>query len=373
MADLTHSDPYLGHLLGPVRWDIDGKDWAGSISCNSTAPKRECEPFRDGSRLKASVMARRYLAAIERAGRGIVLLHDRVADVGSSYALDLARHLLPALIEKRYVLAAPVLAFSPLVERESPSMQTALVKLPPEGYALIDVDGDGKAELCARAGSEMFCSRSVESPGRPGDAPTTSFEDLQSLPSRHGLSKLLAAAKAGPDEAPPLLADIDGDGATDSCRIEMSGVVCTSLAHHAGAVERLWLERTTGLSQSTAGLTDADGDGRADLCWGGSEGLRCALSTGAAFAKPRVWFAGSADRPVFGDINGDGRGDVCLRSSGAIQCAFSTGDSFTSTSTWLASARWRDDAWWGVGDINGDGRADLCTVTDGRVSCGLAP
>ena len=73
------------NLVGPVHWDIDGKDWEGSLYPRDAHPSAE-------------VVAERYLQAIERAGHGIVLLHDRVGNVGSTYALDVARLLVPNLV-----------------------------------------------------------------------------------------------------------------------------------------------------------------------------------------------------------------------------------------------------------------------------------
>src|SRR5262249_42060522 len=63
-------------LAGPVRWDVDAKDWEGSRFCRSTRPEVECERAgpRGSLRVKPRVVAQRYLEAIESAGRGIVLL-----------------------------------------------------------------------------------------------------------------------------------------------------------------------------------------------------------------------------------------------------------------------------------------------------------
>jgi peptidoglycan/xylan/chitin deacetylase (PgdA/CDA1 family) len=99
------SDPVLRRLVGPVRWDIDAKDWDGSISCTSANPALECEPAGPGgaSRVKPRVMAERYLTGINALGHGIVLLHDRVGHVGSHYAVDLAKTLIPELKARGYV------------------------------------------------------------------------------------------------------------------------------------------------------------------------------------------------------------------------------------------------------------------------------
>jgi len=312
VARLTGDDPYLRQLIGPIRWDIDGKDWESSIECKSPAPARDCERFAGGLRLTPRATARRYLDAIEHAGRGIVLLHDRVADVGSKYALEVARALLPPLIAKGYVFAAPVLGFSSPVERASTSAQAALRERPLSELRLADADGDGRADLCGWTAEQTLCLHAQQAPASgAGEMPRASFGEPEPRLSRP----------------------------------------------HWPAAE----------------LADVNGDGEADRCWGDATGVRCALAQGAAFAEPTLWLSGVATTPLFGDINGDSRADVCLRASRSVSCAFSTGSSFTTATQWWGPTSWRDDAWLGLGDINGDGRADLCAVTDGHVACGLAP
>src|SRR5207302_1189331 len=72
-------------LVGPIGWDVDRKDWEASLFCRSAHPAEECEPAAPGGkpRVRAAVTAQRYAESIASAGRGIVLLHDRVGHVGS--------------------------------------------------------------------------------------------------------------------------------------------------------------------------------------------------------------------------------------------------------------------------------------------------
>ncbi len=176
---VVDSDPALGGLVGPVRWDIDRKDWEASLYCRSDRPAVECEPAAPGhrSRVRAEVTARRYLDSIAKTGRGIVLFHDRVGDVGSDYALRVARHVIPDLEARGYVFAPPVLAFSPFRPRlGDPLTADWVASLDPSTMTFTDVDGDGRADLCGRGTGGFGCARSVERPGTSADGrPETVF------------------------------------------------------------------------------------------------------------------------------------------------------------------------------------------------------
>ena len=166
-------DPTLARLVGPVHWDVDGKDWEGSLYCRSSQPVVECEPSAPGGapRVKPGVTAQRYLSLAESAGHGIVLLHDRVGHVGSDYALDVARALIPELKRRGFVFAAPVLRFSPLAPRPgAPPPGAAAPAVPASVFAGFAVDpatirtgdlnGDGRPDVCGRGREGLVCALS---------------------------------------------------------------------------------------------------------------------------------------------------------------------------------------------------------------------
>src|SRR5262249_31899391 len=64
-AGVVDADPLLRQLVGPIRWDVDRKDWESSVYCRSSRPAVECERAGPGGRLrtKPSVVAKRYLAS----------------------------------------------------------------------------------------------------------------------------------------------------------------------------------------------------------------------------------------------------------------------------------------------------------------------
>ncbi|MFT3772689.1 MAG: polysaccharide deacetylase family protein [Minicystis sp.] len=211
------ADPVTRGLVGPIRWDIDGKDWEGSLYCRSSRPAAECEPAAPGhhARVKPAVIARRYLSAIEAAGRGIVLFHDRVGHVGSRYALDIAHIVIPELEARGYVFAAPILAFSPLAPRAAAPHGVLA-----EG-ALADVDGDGKPDRCAPSHGGIACT-----------------------PSRAGRRAAASTWSAGADFADAdavRFGDVNGDGRADVCGRTREGIACALSTGRAFTRASVWV------------------------------------------------------------------------------------------------------------------------------------
>jgi peptidoglycan/xylan/chitin deacetylase (PgdA/CDA1 family) len=230
---VVEGDPFLQRLVGPIRWDVDRKDWEGSLRCQSSHPALECEHAAPGNalRVKPSVIAQRYLASIEEAGHGIVLLHDRVGHVGTSYALEVAQTLIPQLEARGYVFAAPVLQFS---------------------------------------------------------APTPRPFDPSDLPESRPAPEAIDARRwlpAGYD-APILVGDVNGDGRADVCGYGPEGVACALSTGRSFTKATIWLRSGTSPAAGwldaehvrTLRLADVNSDGRADLCARGPEGTVCAFA-----------------------------------------------------------------------------------------------
>jgi peptidoglycan/xylan/chitin deacetylase (PgdA/CDA1 family) len=218
-ARTVETDAVLSQLIGPVRWDIDGKDWEASVDCASARPNHDCEANgpNGGPRVKASITAHRYLSGVEAAGHGIVLLHDRVGHVGSRYALEVAHILIPELKDRGYVFAAPILAFSPLATRSLPTQPPS--NPPPSGsgrrvhlpgvdestLAFGDLNGDGRSDVCGKSGDTVVCALSA------GRTFTGASAWLAAGATRlHGLR----------------LVDVNGDGRADVCGDDGDRFVC---------------------------------------------------------------------------------------------------------------------------------------------------
>ncbi len=390
-------DAYLSQLVGPIRWDVDAKDWYGSVWCDSSHPSRECEHAGGRYRVRPDVMAQRYEAAIESAGRGIVLMHDRVGDVGSDYALEMAHLLVPRLVARGYVFAAPVLAFSQ--SRTRWSVATC------DGLRLGDVDGDGRADACVRDHDRVTCGTSVSHRDDTGleHVAFDSAHDELLLPSRArapfeladvsgdgradvcvrtatGIECAIATAtgfgsferwtRDSFDDA--RFADIDGDGRADVCGITAAGIACARSTGTVFEPAHAWFASPTRISAIVLG--DVNGDGRADVCIAQSGGVDCALSTKASFARASRWSTEAPSGSIeLGDLNGDGRADLCVRTKDGVSCALSRGHAFTKTTSWLDGAGPATAEWGHTHDINGDGRADFCDCDGGSIRCGLAP
>ncbi len=243
-----------------------------------------------------------------------------------------------------------------------------------------DLDGDGRADVCARANAGLRCRLATGS----GYAAAPEF-NLEALSDANGMDQ--------PDHYSTLrMGDIDGNGLADVCVRTGDGIRCWP-STGAG-----WDEPVNGPGLDDAGswnqptyyssirLADVDGDGRDDLCGRGYSRLLCWLSTGDGFAEEPIegpaWgqTAGFDDPSLYGtvrmgDVNGDGRIDACARTSDGIECGLSDGTGLTDV---IAGPRWSDANGWDavrhwstirLADLDGDGRADLCGRSSSALVC----
>jgi len=243
-----------------------------------------------------------------------------------------------------------------------------------------DVDGDGKADLCARTAGGFRCLRAT---GRGFDVAIVGPE----LPASAGWNdpSHYATLRTG---------DIDGDGRADVCARGPDGMACwrstgTSFGAQVGGPA---LSDAAGWDRpeydSTIRLADFTGDGRADICARSSAGFQCHPSSGTGFGAAIVLDALSDangwDEVQYygsirmGDVDGDGRADVCARGPDGVACWLSDGVRFGPRLTgpaWTDAHAWTAVEYWStirLADVNADGRADLCGRTASDFRCHLS-
>jgi peptidoglycan/xylan/chitin deacetylase (PgdA/CDA1 family) len=365
-ATAALADPLLRELVGPFRWDIDGKDWESSLYCRAAPDECEPGPIPGRTRVRPDVVARRYVARAEGERRGIVLLHDRVGHVGSRYALDVARELVPALEARGFVFAAPVLEFGPLARRLTIAKAARDASL----VSFADLDGDGHADLCRDELGELACAREETA------------HDAAGMP-RAAFGRLKPTLRLPETTRAMDVADVDGDGRADVCVVDRDDVSCAIAGPHGFRPLRRWSAGVAAWPEPSLRLADVDGDGRADACARSGDAIVCARSTGKSFGAPGTWLAHSSlaagDRLELADLDGDGRADVCglhLSSGEAapdgVACARSNGRRFAASTRWSAPGDLAGPAVLRLGDLNGDGRADVCAGASDGVTCALS-
>jgi peptidoglycan/xylan/chitin deacetylase (PgdA/CDA1 family) len=254
---------------------------------------------------------------------------------------------------------------------------------------LVDLDGDGRADLCVRASDGLRCYKSQGHRFVP--------EAAWVVP---GLADAAGWA-ADPSYYRTIhFGDVDGDKHPDVCARDASGVVCAHFNGKSfGPLVRWssdfsdaagWRDEATG---GTVQLADVDGDHRADVCGRSPAGIVCALSNGHAFATAALFDSdfsdehGWAEMPSryrsihFADIDGDKRADVCGRDSSGGACSLSSGHRF-DRHRFVVNTDFRDSTGWSperygatvqLGDLNGDGRADLCGRSADGLTVAVAP
>ena len=257
-----------------------------------------------------------------------------------------------------------------------------------------DLDGNGRADICARSASGIVCGLSNDTGGFAYPSGwSTHFGD-----------------DGGWNASPSYWAtiqfpDINGDGKADVCGRSGSGIECAisngangfgtaSLWHGDFSDAAHWA--TTQSYWGTIQFPDINGDGKTDICGRASAGILCAISNGTdGFGPASFWSSDFSDASSwaasasywgtlqFPDINGDGKADVCSRSITGISCAISNGiNGFGpgSATTWTtnfgdANGWGASQSYWGTiqfPDVNGDGLADVCGRGINGVECAVS-
>jgi hypothetical protein len=252
----------------------------------------------------------------------------------------------------------------------------------PDNWSTIrmgDINGDGLADVCARAGAGVRC---WESTG-------TGFGEAivgPELSDAVGWGVLRHATSLR-------LADVDGDGDDDLCSRAGAGFRChlSDAGAFATAITGPTLSNATGWGDpsnyGTIQMGDIDGDGLDDVCGRADSGMKCWRSTGTGFGDAidgPAWNDASGFDHVshWGtirliDVDGDGLADLCARTADGFTCHLSMGDAFGAAT---AAAPLRNDNGWDdydnystirMADVDGDSRMDVCGRSNSDYRCWL--
>lgn len=240
-----------------------------------------------------------------------------------------------------------------------------------------DVNGDGMADLCARANAGMRCWLST------GSGFASAFVGPE-LSDAAGFNDATQGSTVR-------LADLDGDGKADICYRDREGVAChLSRGNSFGPAFRgPTLSDASGwrplYHSGTIRMGDLDGDGKADLCARAAVGLVCWLSRGDSFGpqiRGPAWSNDNGFKEVahwstirMVDLDGDGADEVCARTAEGIECVRFVNGAFSAP---ILGPRLTNDSGWAdhdnygtirYADVDGDGDTDICARANARVFC----
>jgi hypothetical protein len=245
---------------------------------------------------------------------------------------------------------------------------------------MLDVNGDGLADLCGRGPDGIVCFRST------GDGFDAGIDGPElSDANGWGSERYYGTIRSG---------DVTGDGLDDLCARGAAGFMCwpsTGDGFGAPIGGPTW-DDDGGWGDmrhwATIRLPDINGDGLMDLCARGPGGLECFLATGTGFGELVVgpelsdatgWHDQTNYLPMrFADINGDGMDDLCARANAGLRCWPSLGDSFGELITGPAMSD--ENGWYQpkvyntirLTDVDGDGLADVCARKHEGLKCWLS-
>jgi LmbE family N-acetylglucosaminyl deacetylase len=250
---------------------------------------------------------------------------------------------------------------------------------------LADINGDGKADVCGRGIDGVYCatwnSATLQFTGYAKRSSGWDFSDLVG----HNLDSSIYGSLRVVDVTGDGKADVcSRNSAGIECAVNtgagnFAGVTQWTSSEFSDALG--WRNDEGG---ATLRYADLDGDGRVDVCGRGALGMICALNDGSQhFVHPHLWSAGddfsngagwNLQKSYYGsirlvDLNADGKADVCGRGFDGVVCGLSLGTAFASERPVVAQLPFDDGSGWApdrygstlrFGDLNADGRPDLC-------------
>ena len=167
--------------------------------------------------------------------------------------------------------------------------------------------------------------------GQPGQVCTRDASGVGCVRTDNPFTKPVGIPGA-PVTGPLWISDLDRDGALDWCMADDSGFECALAARQVigggalpwtfalgGTSEGSVASDGTVLDPSRAALADVDGDGLPDLCRITPAGVACATNQREGFGPSHV-VAPAGDTLLLDDLDGDGRADVCTITGTSLTC-----------------------------------------------------
>ncbi len=239
-----------------------------------------------------------------------------------------------------------------------------------------DINGDGKADVCGRWIDGIYCALSTGSSFGPVTMWTSGYSDANGWNADPSYWKTIRFVDVNGDGK----ADVCGRGwggiqCSLSTGSAFGGAILWSSQY---SNPNSW--QSDPKYWSTIQFADLNGDGKMDVCGRGGAGMVCAVSDGSQFVNLAVWTTQFSDannwiQPQFyqtiqlADIDGDGKADVCGRGAAGVYCGRSTGSSFGNDAFTVGANAFSDAAGFAaaqyyqtirVVDVDGDGKADVC-------------
>ena len=227
----------------------------------------------------------------------------------------------------------------------------------PRYYSTIqfaDMNGDGKADVCGRGGGGIHCALSTGTSFGRSSLWQGDFSDANGWGDAQYYSTIRLIDLNGDGKA-----DLCGRGSAGIDCALSSGTGFGPLSVWQGDFSDRNGWATDPHYYSTIQFADLNADGKMDLCGRGNSGMNCALSTGTSFGPSSLWHTefsdpnGWSSNPRYYstiqllDLNGDGKADICGRASSGMACALSNGASFGTLGLW--QPEFSDANGWGSG------------------------
>ena len=216
-------------------------------------------------------------------------------------------------------------------------------------YATIrtaDINGDGKVDVCARGSAGFRCWPS-NGTGFDAEFPIIGWSDEWGWGNRQYYTTIRMPDINGDGKADVCARDSSGL----VCHLSTGTAWSDPIRGPEWSDKWGWDDYD---NYSTLMYGDLNGDGKDDICARANANVTCILSNGDsfgtsysidAFSDGNGWNKPEQYRTLrMADINGDGKFDVCGRSANGVDCYTFNGDGFDAVTE---GPRWKDEHGWG--------------------------